>query len=369
MSIKKRLILSNIGMIVIPILSLILVELAAGYLFIYVLGKKPEGEVMQVLQSFRFGAMIVILLVTNGILTYFISRSILEPIKSLSIAAKKISEGTLDYSCASDHKDELGQLANTFEDMRLKLKEAAAAQHQYELNRQELIASISHDLKTPLTSIRGYVSGIQDGVAGTPEKLNRYISKIGKNARDMDALIDELFLYSKLDLEQVPFTFEKIKLDDYFRDFIEELSLTLEHDHGKAVLIHDPLKSYVVVADREKLNRVVMNITQNSLKYMEKSVKFIQVILSDSKNEVQVEIKDNGSGIPEKDLSNIFDIFYRTDESRNSATGGTGLGLSIAKKIIVNHGGEIWAESEPGVGTSIYFTLKKVNEREENIDH
>ncbi|MGG4166423.1 HAMP domain-containing sensor histidine kinase [Rossellomorea vietnamensis] len=369
MSIKKRLILSNIGMIFIPILSLIIVELAAGYLFFYVLGKEPEGEDMHIFQTFRFGAMIVILFVTNGILTYFISRSILEPIKSLSMAAKKISEGNLNYSCASEQKDELGELSNTFEEMRLKLKEASAVQHQYDRNRQELIASISHDLKTPLTSIKGYVSGIQDGVAGTPEKLNRYISKIEKNAHDMDALIDELFLYSKLDLEQIPFAFEKIKLDDYFHDFIEELSLTLEHEQGKAVLIHDPLKSYAVKADREKLSRVVMNITQNSLKYMDKSMKEIQVILSERNNEIQVEIKDNGSGIPKKDLSNIFDSFYRTDESRNSATGGTGLGLSIAKKIIENHGGKIRAESEPGVGTSIYFTLKKVNEREENIDH
>ncbi|OIU71677.1 HAMP domain-containing sensor histidine kinase [Rossellomorea aquimaris] len=369
MSIKKKLILSNIGMIVIPILCLIIVELAAGYLFFYLLGREPEGDDMQVFQTFRFGAMIVILVITNGTLTYSISRSILEPIKKLSMAAKKISEGELDYSCASGQKDELGQLSNTFEDMRLKLKEAAAVQHQYELNRQELIASISHDLKTPLTSIKGYVSGIQDGVAGTPEKLHRYLSKIEKNADDMHALIDELFLYSKLDLEQMPFTFEKVKLDDYFSDFIEELSITLEKDHGKAVLIHDPLQSYLVEADREKLNRVVMNITQNSLKYMDKSVKEIQVILSESRDEVQVEIKDNGSGIPKKDIAHIFDSFYRTDESRNSATGGTGLGLSIAKKIIENHGGKIWAVSEPGVGTSIYFTMKKVNERAENIDY
>ncbi|MDX8291019.1 HAMP domain-containing sensor histidine kinase [Metabacillus indicus] len=369
MSIKKRLILSNIGMVVIPILALIIVELAAGYLFFYVLGRKPEGEDMQVFQTFRFAAMIVILAITSGILTYSISRSILNPIERLSETAKKISENDLDHSCASDQKHELGQLSNTFEDLRLKLKKAAAVQQQYEVSRQELIASISHDLKTPLTSIKGYVSGIQDGVAGTPEKLNRYLSKIEKNAHEMDVLIDELFLYSKLDLEQIPFAFEKVKLDDYFHDFIEELSLTLEQEQGKAVLIYDPLQSYIVEADREKLNRVVMNISQNSLKYMDKSVKEVQIILSGREKEVQVEIKDNGSGIRKKDIDHIFDSFYRTDESRNSSTGGTGLGLSIAKKIIEKHGGKIWAASEPGVGTSIYFTLKKVNEREENIDN
>jgi signal transduction histidine kinase len=360
MSIKKRLILSNIGMIVIPIVSLLILEVVAGYLFFYVLNRKPEGEDLQFFLTLRFGAIVLILVITNGLLTYYISRSIIEPIKRLSLAAEKISEGDLDYSCATEKRDELGRLSNTFEEMRLKLKEAAAIQEQYDLNRQELIASISHDLKTPLTSIKGYVSGIQDGVANTPVKLNRYMSKIEKNANDMDGLIDELFLYSKLDLEQFPFTFEKVKLNDYFDDYIEELSLKLEKEHGKAVLYHDKHGSYIVEADREKLNRVVMNITQNSLKYMDKTYKEIQVILSEDQYEVQVEIKDNGSGIAKNDLPYIFDSFYRTDTSRNSATGGTGLGLSIAKKIIEKHKGKIWADSEPGVGTSIYFTLKKV---------
>lgn len=360
MSIKKRLILSNIGMIVIPIVSLLILEVVAGYLFFYVLNRKPEGEDLQFFLTLRFGAIVMILVITNGLLTYYISRSIIEPINRLSLAAKKISEGDLDYSCATDLRDELGRLSNTFEEMRLKLKEADAIQEQYYLNRQELIASISHDLKTPLTSIKGYVSGIQDGVACTPEKLNRYMSKIEKNANDMDGLIDELFLYSKLDLEQLPFTFEKVKLNDYFEDYIEELSIKLEKEHGIAVLYHDRHGSYIVEADREKLNRVVMNITQNSLKYMDKTYKEIQVILSEDQYEAQVEIKDNGSGIAKNDLPYIFDSFYRTDTSRNSATGGTGLGLSIAKKIIEKHKGKIWADSEPGVGTSIYFTLKKV---------
>ncbi|MEB9507356.1 HAMP domain-containing sensor histidine kinase [Bacillus anthracis] len=361
MSINKRLILSNIGMIVIPIVSLLIVEVVAGYLFFYVLNKKPEGEDLQFFLNLRFGAILIIFILTNSLLTYYISKSIVDPIKRLSLAATKISEGNFNYSCSSDKKDELGQLSNTFEEMRLKLKEAEAVQKQYELNRQELIASISHDLKTPLTSIKGYVSGIQDGVANTPEKLNRYMSKIEKNATDMDSLIDELFLYSKLDMEQLPFKFEKVSLSSYFEDFIEELSFKLEKDHGKATLYLEQNNSYMVEADREKLNRVIMNITQNSLKYMDKAYKEIQVILSEKESEVQIEVKDNGGGIPKKDLPYIFDIFYRTDISRNSATGGTGLGLSIAKKIIVEHGGRIWAESDPGVGTSIYFTLKKVN--------
>jgi signal transduction histidine kinase len=364
-SIKKKLLLSNIGMIVIPIVSLLIVEIVAGYVFFYML----KGEDLQVFLTLRFGALVIILVGTNGLLTYFMSKSIIEPIKRLSFAARKISEGDLDYSVVSDKKDELGQLSNTFEEMRLKLKEAEAIQGQYELNRQELIASISHDLKTPLTSIKGYVSGIEDGIADTPEKLNRYMDKIKKNAHAMDGLIDELFLYSKLDMDQLPYQFDKVRLDTYFEDFIEELSFTLGKEQGEAMLSYDRDCSYLVEADREKLDRVVKNITQNSLKYTDKKRKEIHVILTELENEVQVEIRDNGSGIPETELPRIFNSFYRTDISRNSATGGSGLGLSIAKKIIEGHGGRIWAESKPGTGTSIYFTMKKVKDHAKHTDH
>jgi signal transduction histidine kinase len=363
MSIKKRLLLSNIGMIVIPIAGLLIVEIVAGYVFFYML----KGEDLQVFLTLRFGALVVILVLTNGLLTYYMSKSIIEPIKRLSFAARKISEGDLDVSVASDKKDELGQLSNTFEEMRLKLKEAEAVQRQYEQNRQELIASISHDLKTPLTSIKGYVSGIEDGIADTPEMLDRYMAKIKKNAHDMDGLIDELFLYSKLDLEQLPFQFEPVCLDAYVEDFIEELSFS--NEGVEALVSYDNAGSYLVEADRDKLGRVIKNITQNSLKYSDKKQKNIQVILTELGNEVQVEIKDNGSGISEEELPRIFESFYRADVSRNSGTGGSGLGLSIAKKIIEGHGGRIWAESEPGAGTSIYFTLKKVSEHAAHTDH
>ncbi len=359
-SIKKRLILSNIAMIIVPGALLLVTEIVLGYFLFVVFNGNPEGEDLKVFVQFRFIAITLILILTNGLLTYFMSRSIIKPISKLSTAAKKISEGDLEYSVQSDKKDELGDLANTFEQMRLKLREADREQKQYEQNRQELIASISHDLKTPLTSIKGYVKGIQDGVANTPEKLDRYMDTIYRTANDMDGLIDELFLYSKLDLKRETFQFEQVDLYAFFADFIDELAFNLEKEQGTAALSANKENSYVVEADREKLRRVVMNIIQNSLKYMNQEQKEIQVNLTSESDRIVVEMKDNGNGIREEDIPYIFQSFYRTDTSRNSATGGSGLGLSIVKKIIQEHGGMVWAESEPGKGTSIYFTLKKV---------
>ncbi|WP_438351367.1 sensor histidine kinase [Paenibacillus sp. FA6] len=360
MSIKKRLIISNIGMIIIPIIGFLIVEIVLGYLLFFVFKGNPQGSGLKLLISYRFIAMALILIITNGLLTYYVSKSIITPITKLSLAAKKISEGDLEYSIGSNKKDELGELTNTFEAMRIKLKEAKTAQLQYEQNRQELIASISHDLKTPLTSIKGYVKGIQDRVANTPEKLERYMDTIYKTANDMDGLIDELFLYSRLDLQQVPFEIEKVDLYAFFADFVDELAFNLDKEQNTVILLANKDDPYIVEADREKLKRVVTNIVQNSMKYMDKKHKEIQVRLSSSSDEVIVEMKDNGSGIRKEDIPHIFDSFYRTDISRNSSTGGSGLGLSIVKKMIEEHGGNVWAVSKLGEGTSIYFKLKKV---------
>lgn len=360
MTIKKRLILSNFAMIILPIVGLLITEIFLGYLFFNVLKVRLDGDTLQLFIQFRFIAMFLIIAITNGILTYYVSKSIITPIEKLSIAAQKIREGDLNYQVTLNQNDELGELSRTFESMRQKLQEAQKAQKQYEKNRQELIASISHDLKTPLTSIKGYIQGIQDGVANTPEKLKRYIHIISQSVHDLDGMIDELFLYSKLDLQKVPFHFEPVDLYAFFADFIEELSFRLENENGTATLSADPNSSYLVKADREKLRRAVLNILQNSLKSMEKDDKTIQVRLISQSDSVRVEMSDNGHGIPKENLPFIFESFYRADRSRNRSTGGSGLGLSIVKKIIEAHGGTIWAESECGKGTTISFQLNKV---------
>jgi signal transduction histidine kinase len=371
MSIRKRLILSNIAMIIIPIFFFIVIEIILGVFLYHFMGGWDgnqnwrgnrdwnAGEVGKTFIITRFVGLLLALIITNGILTYFVSKSIIKPVKKLSEAAQQISEGNLDFKIEPINKDELGKLADTFEQMRSKLKESAELQKKYEENRKELIANISHDLKTPITSIKGYVEGIQDGVANTPEKMDRYIKTIYTKAVDMDHLIDELFLYSKLDLHRVPFHFEEIDIMSYLLDFVEELRFDIEKDGMVVTFDAEQDASYKVIADREQLKRVTMNIIQNSLKHMDKEEKRVQIFLKERPEDVLVQIQDNGLGIPVDDLPYIFDRFYKADPSRNTATGGSGLGLAIVKRIVEEHGGEIWAESKLGEGTSIFFTLKK----------
>ncbi|WP_202079825.1 sensor histidine kinase [Caldalkalibacillus salinus] len=309
-----------------------------------------------------FGSLILILIMTNGLLTYFVSKSILQPVNDLMRAAQEMSNGNLDFHIKPKKKDELGQLAQAFEHMRQKLKASTALQIQYEENRKELISNISHDLKTPITSIKGHVEGILDGVANTPDKMKRYLQNIHTKSTDMDRLIDELALYSKLDLKRLPFHFEEVNLKAFLTDVLEELTVDFE-DEGVALSFHAEKApsntSYDVIMDREQIKRVVVNVIHNSLKYMEKDEKKIRVRLKEHEDQVIVNIQDNGPGIPEEALPYVFDRFYRVDTSRNTKTGGSGLGLAIAKRILEEHRGDMWVESIVGEGTSVFFMLKK----------
>ncbi|GAM16642.1 sensor histidine kinase [Mesobacillus selenatarsenatis] len=316
-------------------------------------------RLMRTFYPILFVMLILILIITNGLLTYYVSRSIIKPIEQLKEAAKKIKEGNLDHTINVNGKDELAQLSADFEAMRKKLQESAEIQAQYEKNRKELIAHISHDLKTPITSIKGYVEGIRDGVTNSPEKLERYLQTIHQKSMDMDTLINELFLYSKLDLKKLPFDFEEVDLKDYLIDYLEELAFDLEKKNVKLNFEYDANDSYPVSIDREKLKRVFSNIIENSLKYMDKENGEITISLYENQNEVILELADNGPGISNESLPFIFQQFYREEGSRNKETGGSGLGLSIAGMIIEEHGGTITAESSLGIGTRIIISLER----------
>ena len=304
--------------------------------------------------------LFLILVLTNGLLTYFVSRSIIRPLRSLKQAAEHIGEGNLDYEITTHSRDELGELSIAFEQMRRRLKDSVELQLQYEDNRKELLSNISHDLKTPVTSIKGYVEGILDGVAGA-DKLEKYLQTIYTKTVDMDRMIDELFLFSKLDLGKLPFYFEEVELVPYLEDLVGEAQFDMEK---KAVALTLELiqasRTVKVKADREKLKRVLTNIWDNAVKYADKEQTVIQVKLFEQEQHIMIEIADNGQGISADALPLVFDRFYRADPSRNMATGGSGLGLAIAKQITLEHDGTIRAQSEEGQGTRIIVTLPKL---------
>lgn len=307
-------------------------------------------------------AVILIIVFTDAILMMWVYRSVVRPLGRLQEATKKIKDGNLDFALEVENDDEIGQLCLDFEEMRMRLKENAEEKIQYDKENKELISNISHDLKTPITAIKGYVEGIMDGVASSPEKLDRYIRTIYNKANDMDKLIDELTFYSKIDTNKIPYTFSKINVASYFRDCVDEVGLEMEARNIELGYFNYVDEDVMIIADAEQMRRVINNIISNSVKYIDKRNGIINIRIKDVGDFIQVEIEDNGKGIAAKDLPNIFDRFYRTDSSRNSSQGGSGIGLSIVKKIIEDHGGRIWATSKEGIGTEIHFVLRKYQE-------
>lgn len=323
----------------------------------------PYAELTRNLLPLLIGILLLVVVLTNGLLNYFVSRSIIKPLYRLKAATEQIKAGQLNFRVEATGHDEIGQVCHAFEEMREKLKESVEVQLQYEENRKELISNISHDLKTPITSIIGYVEGIRDGVADTPERLEKYLATIHHKAKAMDHLIDELFLFSKLDLGKLPFVYEQIDINRFLDDYIGELRFDLQE---KGIGIEwkpiSPDRPLMVLADRDKLKRVLSNIVENCVKFMDKQTKTIRFAITEQQQQIRIAIEDNGAGIHPEALPHIFDRFYRAEHSRSTATGGSGLGLAIAKQIILEHGAAIWAESEHGTGTRICFTLRRTGE-------
>lgn len=309
-----------------------------------------------------FIVVLVILIFTSLAAGSWIYRSIAAPLVKLRKATQNIKEGNLDFELEADGEDEFSELCRDFEEMRKRLKETAEEKVLLDKESKELISNISHDLKTPITAVKGYVEGIMDGVADTPEKMDRYVRTIYNKTMEMDHLINELTFYSKIDTNRIPYTFSKLNVESYFSDCAEEVGIELETRGIQFVFANYVDKNVQIIADGEQIRRVINNLINNAIKYRDKEKTIIKITVKDVGDFIQVEVEDNGKGIAAKDLPCIFDRFYRTDVSRNSSKGGSGIGLSIVRKIMEDHGGKVWATSKEGIGTIVCFVLRKYEE-------
>jgi hypothetical protein len=293
------------------------------------------------------------------VMWFWIYKRILVPLDKMRIATKKIADGNFDYEL--DEKDfvEIPFLYNDFEKMRIKLKENEEEKILSENAARELVSNISHDLKTPLTAIRGYVEGILDGVASSPQKVRDYLTTIYNKTNYMTKLIDELLYYSRVSGNEFSYNFEKTNVKEFFDDYVKDLYLELDTIRINFSYSANVDADTMIDIDREQIKRALNNIVANAVKYMDKEDPEIHFRVKETMDAINIRISDNGRGIDEKDLPHIFERFYRSDASRNTKLGGSGIGLSIVKKVIENHEGSVVAMSKSGVGTDIDIVLKK----------
>lgn len=349
MKLKTKLIIAFMTVMILPTIF--------AMMAMFYFAPKTANGVAEIQQLY-----LIVVFFTASLLILWIYRTVSVPLSKLQTATRNIKEGNLDFEIKSETDDEIGMLCQDFEEMRLRLKANAEEKVEFDKGNKELISNISHDLKTPITAIKGYVEGIMDGVADTPEKMDRYIKTIYNKANEMDLLINELTLYSKIDTNRIPYNFTTMSAMQYFSDCAEDLSMELEAKGVHFSYKNEMEKDAKVIVDPEQMKRVISNIVNNSVKYMDKNEMIIDMLVKDVGDFIQIEIADNAKGIAAKDLPYIFDRFYRTDASRNSSKGGSGIGLSIVKKIVEEHGGKIWATSEDGIGTTMFFVIRKYQE-------
>ena len=313
--------------------------------------------------------MMLIMLFISGVAAILVYQQFVNPLVKLKEAAERMGSGNLDdkIDFGDNRVDEVGELCESFENMRQRMSDFAKAKMQYEDENRQLISNISHDLRTPITTIKGYVEGIMDGVADTPEKQERYLKMIYSKANEMDSLINELSLYTNINNNAIPYEFHRVSVKDYFDDCMEEVYTTLLSKHMTLTYKNYCDDDVKVIVDPDQLKRVINNIITNAIKYTDKDYGQVDINIYDNDAEVKVSISDNGRGIDSESLPHIFDRMYRADSARQSR-GGSGLGLAICKKIVEEHGGNIYATSQLGTGTTIVFTLKKYVPKTEN-DH
>ncbi len=362
---RTRMILLSIAMVLVPIvltgMSFVLIVAFIRRTEDFRIESVLEGhEIAQIFMIDMITCIVAILLISVIVMRRFIELWFMQPLSELIGAMGNIAEGNLDYQLENDYTAEMGELFKNYEQMRRRLKESTEESIENERKNRELISNISHDLKTPITSIRGYVEGIMDGVADTPEKMDKYIRTIYNKSNELSRLINELTLYSNIDQNRVPYNFRKVNVGEFFRDCIEEVGLELDFSEIRLDYICKVDPTTTIIADVEQFRRVISNIISNSIKYRKHLPDDkIEIRILDKGESVKIEIEDNGKGIGEKELPRIFERFYRTDASRSSSTGGSGIGLSIVKKVVEDHNGTVWASSKEGEGTCIHILMKK----------
>ena len=287
---------------------------------------------------------------------------IMEPIDKLIDAANRVEEGNFGEPVKYQGDEEFERLCNTFNTMQESLKEGIDQAEAYDRARTEMIAGMSHDLKTPLTSIKGYIKGLKDGVANTPQKQEQYLDIAYQKACAMEILLQKLFYYSKLETGKMPMQPLLTNLGEFLQGLVDENREDMKEKNADIEFEGTPEKILVQI-DRDQIYRVIRNIIENSLKYRSREHVNIRLSLMVRGEHVIFKLSDDGDGVPEEKLPHLFEQFYRGDETRNSKIDGDGLGLYISKRIIEQHNGWIYASNQEGFCVTIVLPLAEGAER------
>ena len=304
-----------------------------------------------------FASLIVLKEIIVFIFLMRLEKRIITPIQELRHGVDQIAAGNYDVRVECHFPNDLGLLVTSFNEMVFRLQQAEQLKTEYEENRKSLIANISHDLKTPITVIQGYIEALLEGPDLPPEKMDKYLKTIHRNVSYLNHLIDDLFLFSKLDMQKLEFNFAPVRIRDYIADLMEEYQLELE-GRNIPLTVSDTLEGDPRVnMDSRRIYQAINNVMHNAIGHGPDQGLNIQVTLYRKEALIALDIRDNGPGIPADKLPHIFGRFYRIDTERTKNFESTGLGLAITKELVQAHGGEVAVSSQEGDGTCFTIML------------
>lgn len=309
--------------------------------------------------------LLFVIFLTNRFLTRFVFRRLSEPLQTLTEGVHQIRDGNLTHRIDYTEPDEFQSICDDFNDMAERLRDSVTQLQREEESRKELLAGISHDIRSPLTSIRAYVEGLLDGVADTKEKQTAYLTTIKKKTVEIDEMVRKLFLFSKMDIGEYPYTPEKLDAVKEIADFVRA-SAEEYQSQGLEIKIKTMPHKAIIIADPIYFRSILMNLFDNSAKYKDKKIGAVSIEAEIIGQFLKLYVDDDGPGVPEKALPKLFDVFYRNDPSRKNPNQGSGLGLAIVWKAVERMNGSICAENLPKCG--LRMTIKiPLAEREQNI--
>lgn len=309
--------------------------------------------------------LIVTIIIGIIVLTRWLSGGMKSSLGQLSEAVRQVQDGNLSYRINSQKKDELGKACQEFDEMTECLENSVKQREKYEEARKQMLAGISHDLRTPLTSVKAYVEGLRDGIANTEEKRQRYYNALKIRTADMEDLIDNLSLFSRFDRGEYHFFMERIELAGFLSQFFKGYTVEFQENHITFGWDTLPEENLYINGDKKQLRRMLGNLIENTLKYREKDETILRASLYRKSVRAVLEIEDDGPGVPAEERELIFDTFYRGDKARSNPGNGSGLGLSIVKEILKGHKATVRAESGTdgkGLKLVIEFPLEEEDE-------
>ncbi len=330
-----------------------------------VLGRpRPQTEAV-VLSLFLSGLVVIGMIVLLSLLLARTQiRRIMRPVNALTQAARRVEAGDLSTPVGYGGQDEFSAVCAAFDHMQEHLRQEREKSASYEKARTDLVAGISHDLRTPLTSVKGYIKGMRDGVANTPEKREQYLDVAYRKACDMERLLQRLFYFSRMETGNLPLNLVSTDLGEFVARFARETQEELAETGGKVVLRGAPA-AHPVRMDREQMYRVLTNLKENALRYAGAEELVLTLTVWRQGDRECLRFADNGRGVSPEQLPHLFEQFWRGDSARSSKGGeGSGLGLYIVQYIVQAHGGTVQAKNDGGLVIELALPCEEEEEHE-----